>query len=164
MRADRNHKPQRGDAHQMKRAMALTPKGKRVAKQRGLTEQVVSRVRWRSKGVCEAYWIKTGDAFEGNCRNAGEHMHHALLKSRGGRILDRESFADHITLLCQRCHERAHADQEAGVRKSDQMPLIIRGEITERHNFLEYIGPSQHFMLVVHHTFHDNTTPCDCAV
>jgi len=118
--------------------------------QSGLTDQVVAAVRWRSKGVCEAVWNLSGDPEAGRrCHRDGVDHHHALLRSRGGRLLDALSFPFHIVLLCRPCHDRAHARKDSGVRAFDGLPLIVAGQVRSRHGRIEYVGPVDTFEAVL---------------
>lgn len=88
-----------------------------------ITEQQVESIRWRSRGRCEAQWDGA------RCRDMGQHIHHRIPKSRGGRLLDDNGDWAHLIWLCQTCHVAAHHYKEGGTAHYDDGPLMIHGEI-----------------------------------
>lgn len=108
-----------------------------------LNDEQVSKIRWRSKGRCEATWDGA------RCRNSGEHFHHRIPKSRGGRSLDINGDWHHLTYLCHGCHNAAHAYADGGGVHYDNEGLIVHGEIiTWIDKSPYYRGPSETFTVM----------------
>lgn len=78
----------------------------------------------RSNGRCEAVWWSDGQ-WEYRCSNPADDIHHALLRSRGGHLLD-DLTSLHLFHLCRPCHDTVHANPARARRNR----LIIDGFVT----------------------------------
>jgi len=56
-----------------------------------VTEELWQYIYARDNGICQ------------NCGKAGDHVHHVVYKSLGGK-----NCANSLILLCFRCHDREH--------------------------------------------------------
>lgn len=83
---------------------------------------VHDKVLERSWSRCEAM-VKVGEAWT-RCFRAPVEVHHALTRSRGGKILDAHGETAHLLALCPQHHRAAHAPggHESG--------LMIDGYVT----------------------------------
>lgn len=100
------------------------------------TDDQRKRVYDRSHGRCEALVQVPGNPIEmgmvvqyqdvwTRCYDTGVEVHHALLRRRGGSLLDSWGEIYHLIALCHRHHRQAHSSVSASVAAG----LIIPGEV-----------------------------------
>lgn len=103
------------------------------------TDEQRRRVYQRCHGRCEALVQVYANRLRGDgliqpseqevwtrCFDIGVEVHHALLRSRGGTILDQWGEIYHLVALCHRHHHTAHSR----VSESYAEGLIIDGYVT----------------------------------
>lgn len=100
------------------------------------TDDQRRRVYERSHGRCEALVQVPGNPIElgmvvqyqdvwTRCFDTGVEVHHALLRRRGGTLLDQWGEIYHLIALCHRHHRNAHSSVANAVAGG----LIIPGEV-----------------------------------
>lgn len=82
------------------------------------------------------------------CFDIGVEIHHALLRSRGGTILDQHGEIYHLIALCHRHHHTAHM----GVSDAVAGGLIIPGYVTTLDSgWPAYLGTDEYLKAAYPH-------------
>lgn len=84
---------------------------------------VFGLVAERSGGQCDAM-VRVGKVYA-RCGVSPIQIHHKLLRSRGGDVLDAVGETHHLMALCRQHHDWAHAHPQKAV----QGGLIIEGQV-----------------------------------
>lgn len=104
-----------------------------------VAEEVFAKVAERSNGQCEAM-VALGRQTWIRCGVRPVQIHHKLLRSRGGDVLDRAGETYHLIALCGQHHNWAHANPE----KATQAGLIIDGQVTIEGGVIVYRGTDRY--------------------
>lgn len=90
---------------------------------------------------CEAMVERRGRSYR--CPNLATDDHHMLFRSRGGDLLDRVGETYHRIMLCRRCHDFTHNNNDRGPDA-----LVIDGYVTwdKLRDVPVYEGPDPYLL------------------